>query len=72
ILKDAIPPSVLNAVPGSPLIRLAAAWYAPRENYSIGLSRGNPCRGCAQPCIDAKRRRRYPLITPYEMRGTTG
>ncbi|MDR1864626.1 MAG: hypothetical protein LBR08_03545, partial [Bacteroidales bacterium] len=43
-----------------------------RDILAILLPNGSICRGCVQPCIDVKRRRRYPLITPYEMRGTTG
>ncbi|MDR2755403.1 MAG: hypothetical protein LBC20_06820 [Planctomycetaceae bacterium] len=32
LLKDAIPPSALELLPGSPTLRLASAWYAPAKD----------------------------------------
>ncbi|MDR1483762.1 MAG: hypothetical protein LBT09_02945 [Planctomycetaceae bacterium] len=45
-LRNAIPPSVLNTVPGSPLIRLASAWYAPRDQFSVKANFKRPKADC--------------------------
>ncbi|MDR1865663.1 MAG: hypothetical protein LBR08_08855, partial [Bacteroidales bacterium] len=37
-------------------IRLSFEFSYPALRFACtGLSKGNPCRGCAQPCIDVKR-----------------
>ncbi|MDR0390759.1 MAG: hypothetical protein LBH59_02550 [Planctomycetaceae bacterium] len=46
MLQDAIPPSALNTVPGSPLIRLASAWYAPRNQFLIKANFKRPKTDC--------------------------
>jgi hypothetical protein len=45
-LRDAIPPSTLNAAPGSPLIRLASAWYAPRGQFNVKANFKRPKNDC--------------------------
>ncbi|MDR2643438.1 MAG: hypothetical protein LBC74_11665 [Planctomycetaceae bacterium] len=45
-LQSAIPPSALNTVPGSPLIRLASAWYAPRDQFSVKSNFKRPKTDC--------------------------
>ncbi|MDR2762074.1 MAG: acid shock protein, partial [Planctomycetaceae bacterium] len=52
-LQDAIPPSALNAAPGSPLIRLASAWYAPREQFAIKAKFKRPKSDCKVAAVES-------------------
>ncbi len=45
-LKDAIPPSALDSLPGSPTLRLALAYYAPRGDWAAGAVFRRPPPDC--------------------------
>ncbi|MDR1053467.1 MAG: hypothetical protein LBL39_04775, partial [Planctomycetaceae bacterium] len=47
MLNGAIPPSALNMLPGSPLIRLAAAWYAPQDQFEVKANFKPPTTDCS-------------------------
>lgn len=42
VLRSAIPPSVFEVAPGSPAIRIVAAWYAPQGECSIAAKFFHP------------------------------
>ncbi len=42
VLKDAIPPSALEEVPGAPTLRLAFAWYSPQGDFDARATFSRP------------------------------